>query len=92
MASGSDDAFDRDAYEEYWDAEEAKHAAAMRSPFKIYPGWGGEAPREGGDADEDEDEDADEDESDSEQRGRGCAREDWFCLGGGFDSRTRATR
>ena len=72
MASGSDDAFDRDAYEEYWDAEEAKHAAAMRSPFKIYPGWGGEAPGEGGDADEDEDEDADEDESDSDSEDEGA--------------------
>ena len=72
MASGSDDAFDRDAYEEYWDAEEAKHAAAMRSPFKMYPGWGGEAPGEGGDADEDEDEDADEDESDSDSEDEGA--------------------
>ena len=59
-ASGSDDAFDRDAYEEYWDAEEAKHAVAMRSPFKIYPGWGGEAPGE----------DEDEDESRSESQSR----------------------
>ena len=30
------DSFDRDAYEAYWDGEEAKHAT-VRSPFKMFP-------------------------------------------------------
>lgn len=49
----SEGSFDRDAYEEYWDGEEAKHAVALRSPFKMFPGWGATvspAPSPGGDA------------------------------------------
>ena len=48
----SEGSFDRDAYEEYWDGEEAKHAVALRSPFKMFPGWGATvspAPSPGGD-------------------------------------------
>jgi hypothetical protein len=32
--------FDQEAYETYWDETVKKHAAAMRSPFKMFPGWG----------------------------------------------------
>ena len=49
----SEGSFDRDAYEAYWDGEEAKHAEALRSPFKMFPGWGASvspAPSPGGDA------------------------------------------
>ena len=49
----SEGSFDRDAYEAYWDGEEAKHAEALRSPFKTFPGWGASvspAPSPGGDA------------------------------------------
>jgi len=49
----SEGSFDRDAYEAYWDGEEAKHAEALRSPFKMFPGWGAAvspAPSPGGDA------------------------------------------
>ena len=47
----SEGSFDRDAYEAYWDGEEAKHAEALRSPFKMFPGWGASvspAPSPGG--------------------------------------------
>jgi hypothetical protein len=74
-ASGSDDAFDRDAYEEYWDAEEAKHAVAMRSPFKIYPGWGGEAPGENEDEDESRSESQSQSEGEDEDAGTGSGSE-----------------